>query len=290
MLLIDKLRDQDNLTATEKKIADYVLENLTHISSMSIERLAKQSYTSHSAIVRFSKKMGFEGYKDFRIAVLKTIQSKLYNLESVDTNFPFTGSDSPIMIAKKLADLTVNTVKRSYAQLSEDQLNQAVDMLTAADRVFLFAEGDSQIRARSFQNKLVKVNKFLILGEEYADEDWTAANMTPKDCAVFISYGGKITQYGRMIHYLADQGVPTIVITGNQKSKMVKVATLALVIVQDEYDFVKVSTFSSQIAFEYLLDALFSILFAREYEENMVNIKHKRAILELGPLSGKKYY
>ncbi|EHN58737.1 MAG: MurR/RpiR family transcriptional regulator [Oenococcus sp.] len=290
MLLIDRLKNQDKLTATEKKIADFVLENLTDISSMSIEKLAKQSYTSHSAIVRFSKKMGFDGYKEFRIAVLKTIQARLYNLENVDTNFPFTATDSPLIIAKKLADLTVNTIKRSYAQLSEDQLIQAVDMLTKAERIFLFAEGDSQIRARSFQNKLVKVNKFLILGEEYADEDWTAANMTPKDCALFISYGGKVRQYGRMLNYLTDQKVPTIVITGNPKSKIIETASLALVIVQDEYDFLKVSTFSSQISFEYLLDTLFSILFAREYNQNMINLKRKRGILEIGPLSGKKYY
>ena len=41
MLLIDKLRMQKDLTNTEKRIADYILQNLTTIPAINVADLAK---------------------------------------------------------------------------------------------------------------------------------------------------------------------------------------------------------------------------------------------------------
>ena len=40
--------------------------------------------------------------------------------------------------------------------------------------------------------------------------------------------------------------------------EMAKKATMRLVVSQEEYDFAKVATFSSQIAFDYVLNTLYS--------------------------------
>lgn len=280
VLLIDKLKKQENLTNTERRLANHILKNIESIPSMTIENLARQTYTSHSAVVRLSKKMDFDGFKDFRIALSKDVHSQLHTLGSVDANFPFSSSDSPIEIAKNMSDLTINTVKRAYAQLSNEVLLNATDLLSRADRIFLFARGDSQIRARSFQNKLIKVNKFSVIAEKYADEAWTAANLTSDDCAFFISYGGIVPQYEHILSYFYTENISTLVLTGNAESELNKLSSLSLITTQDEYDFLKVGTFSSQVAFEYILDTLFSILFAKEYQKNIDNLKNKQLVLQ----------
>ena len=123
-------------------------------------------------------------------------------------------------------------------------MEAVVQSLEAAQRIFLFARGDSQIRARSFQNKLVKINKYLIVADEYGDDAWNASNVTQNDCAVFITYRGKNTQYEKII-----------------------------------------GTFSSQVAFEYILDSLFALLYAKEYQKNIVELRKKQTVLESGILS-----
>ena len=65
MLLIEQLTTQENFTSNEQKIAHYILENLTQIPNMNIEQIAKQTYTSHSAVVRLAKKLNFEDFRDF---------------------------------------------------------------------------------------------------------------------------------------------------------------------------------------------------------------------------------
>lgn len=50
MLIEDKLIRQDTFTTTEKRIADYLQANFEAAVYMTIEELAKATYTSHSAI------------------------------------------------------------------------------------------------------------------------------------------------------------------------------------------------------------------------------------------------
>ncbi|MGL9730992.1 MurR/RpiR family transcriptional regulator [Enterococcus sp. DIV0756] len=285
MLLIDKLRLQQGLTNTEKRIADYILDNLTTAPSLNVDELAKNTYTSHSSVSRLARKMGYDGFRDFRIALSEIAHSELYRLNDVDANFPFHPNDTATEIAKKISDLTIDTVKRTYAQLTDEALEEAARLLTKAERIFLFATGDSQIRARSFQNKLVKINKFLIIADEYGDGDWNAANLTKKDCAIFITYRAKVPQYERMLKLFLNENVPSILLTGNGNSNLTALATQPIVFNHDELDFLKVSTFSSQVAFEYILNTLFSIIYAKEYQKNLVNLKKKHDIMETGILA-----
>ncbi|MGP5431828.1 MurR/RpiR family transcriptional regulator [Enterococcus malodoratus] len=287
MLLIDKLRLQKDLTNTEKRIADYILRNLTTIPAINVADLAKDTYTSHSSVIRLAKKIGYEGFRDFRVAVSEVAHSELYRSNPVDANFPFLPQDSTKEIAKKIADLTINTVQRTYAQLDDTVLDETANLLAKAERIFLFAQGDSQIRARSFQNKLVKINKFLIIADEYADEDWNAASLTSKDCAIFITYRARVPQYERMLKHFMNENITSILLTGNSRSNLIPLATQSLVFTQEEMDFLKVSTFSSQVAFEYILDTLFSLLYAKEFPRNLADLKQKNEWIENGILSDK---
>ncbi|MGX7204919.1 MurR/RpiR family transcriptional regulator [Enterococcus pingfangensis] len=285
MLLSDKLRLQTDLTNTEKRIADYILRNLTTIPAINVADLAKNTYTSHSSVIRLAKKLGYEGFRDFRVAISEIAHSELYRADPVDANFPFLPQDSTKTIAKKIADLTINSVQRTQAQLDEQVLDAAVALLAKAERIFLFAQGDSQIRARSFQNKLVKINKFLIIADEYADEDWNAASLTSKDCALFITYRAKVPQYDRMLKHFLNENIPSVLLTGNHRSSLIPLATQSIVFAQEEMDFLKVSTFSSQVAFEYILDTLFSLLYAKNFQQNLTDFKKKNEWIEHGILA-----
>lgn len=103
--------------------------------------------------------MGYDGFRDFRIAVSEIAHSDLYRSEPVDANFPFLPQDSTKDIAKKLADLTINTVQRTYAQLDTEVLDHSVDLLANAERIFYLLKAIHR-SACSFQNKLVKSINF----------------------------------------------------------------------------------------------------------------------------------
>nr|WP_213016879.1 MurR/RpiR family transcriptional regulator [Desemzia sp. RIT 804] len=283
--VLTKLKEQMNFTNTEMRIADYIIQNITKIPTIYIEDLAKLTYTSHSTIIRLCKKMGYDGFRSFKDAISGVVYSQLHLPSEVDANFPFKQEDLTMDIAKNIANLTIDTIKKTLNQLDEELLQSVAEILFKSNHIFLFSRGDSQVRARSFQNKLVKINRFAIISEEYADEAWNASNLTPQDCALFLSYSGTSPQYKRMLQHFSNKKIPTILITGNTESDLINLAAKTIVVVQEEYDFVKVGTFASQVAFQYVLDTLYSILYAKEYRTNVENLKEKQSLIQNGILS-----
>ncbi|KRM55023.1 MurR/RpiR family transcriptional regulator [Lacticaseibacillus sharpeae] len=273
MLLTDKLQQTDNFTDNEQRIATYIAGNMDAVATMAIQELAAATYTSHSAIVRFAKTLGYSGYRELRQAVVEAVHQNVAALTDVDANFPFRPGDSAMDIASNMAELTIAAVRRAVLQLNEDALHTAAERINNAHRLFLFSIGDSQIRARSFQTKLTKINKFAVIGEEYGDMMWTAANLGQDDLAIFLSYAGMVPQHTRILKFLHQRNIPTLLITGNPESDQVQYATQTIAITQSEQERIKIGTFASQASFEYILDTLFTIVYAKSYQHNLAQLK-----------------
>ncbi|MBM7656285.1 MurR/RpiR family transcriptional regulator [Neobacillus cucumis] len=275
MTLLKKLEQKKGFTDTEERIADFILKSLEDIPNMYIQELAESTFTSHSAIIRLSQKLGYSGYRDFKVALIHEIQSNKHAIADVNPNFPFLPTDSSLTIAKKMADLMIETIRKTLFKLEGDQLYKAVEIVRNAKRIFLFGNGDSQIRARSFQNKFIKIDKHLIIADEYGEATWNALSMDQLDCAIFISYAGNSEPHLKILKYLSSLKISSIMLTGNPESTMSKLCDLIIEVPDDEYDFFKIGTFSSQIAFEYILDTIFSVIYANEYTRNLDNLKKK---------------
>ena len=64
------------LTPCEKLVADYILNNVKDACDMNIRELSAMTNTSPSSIVRFCRKLGFDGFQDFS-------KSLLYNAAAI---------------------------------------------------------------------------------------------------------------------------------------------------------------------------------------------------------------
>ncbi|MCD7949673.1 MAG: hypothetical protein LUG12_05380 [Erysipelotrichaceae bacterium] len=64
-MIIDQLKDEKNLTDSEKLIAHYLLDESNNINNMASTHLAKATFTSQSTVVRLYQKMGFKSYREF---------------------------------------------------------------------------------------------------------------------------------------------------------------------------------------------------------------------------------
>lgn len=60
----------EDLPFSERKVARYVSDNLSCMVGLSVEELAKRSGSSQAAVVRFCKKLGCKGYRDFSIQLV----------------------------------------------------------------------------------------------------------------------------------------------------------------------------------------------------------------------------
>lgn len=65
--LLIRLKEYVNYASTaESNLAHYITEDPQAVIGKSIHELARLTYTSPSTIVRFCRKMGFQGYREFQ--------------------------------------------------------------------------------------------------------------------------------------------------------------------------------------------------------------------------------
>ncbi|QOS78994.1 MurR/RpiR family transcriptional regulator [Paenibacillus sp. JNUCC31] len=271
MKILTQLSDMHNFTPNEKSIASYILTHKEHILHLNIQELAKVTYTSHSAINRLTRKLGLSGFKEFIISLAREFQQSTQNISNVDPNYPFSLNESSLQVAKEIAELMKETIQKNVAFMDDKLLTQTSHLLNQAERIFIYAQGDSEIRAKSFQNKLFKINKYVVIATELSEWAHHTVNLTPRDCAIFLTYHGKSKDYIRAAQYFKSENIPFITITATSQSQLASISTICIQVPNDEVKYAKIGTFSSQIAFEYVLNVIYSCIYKIDYLNNKQN-------------------
>ena len=101
MSIMTQLEFELEFSESEKEIARYILNHGDDVLSMSVKELAKNTYTSPATIVRLCKKIGLEGYNDFKIKYSAELQYDLHHSNRIDVNFTFEKKDTHPMICHK---------------------------------------------------------------------------------------------------------------------------------------------------------------------------------------------
>ena len=76
-----------NLTPTESQLAQYILRNKEEVQTSSIQSLSEKTFASKSAIHRFCKKIGFEGFNDLKVKIAKDLVEESKGVPHIDVNF-----------------------------------------------------------------------------------------------------------------------------------------------------------------------------------------------------------
>lgn len=75
MSLIDNLSNEKLFTKSEIEVINFIKENPNLVLNMTIGELANQTFSSNTTIIRICKKLGFNGFRDFKIEYLRNIES-----------------------------------------------------------------------------------------------------------------------------------------------------------------------------------------------------------------------
>lgn len=116
MNLIKELQEKKGFSDSERTIADYLLRHSRLLPSMTTRQLAKKTYTSSAAIVRFCQKLGFGGYTEFRVEFLA--QMIQYIESPYGMELSMTDRDSVHSILEKVTRLEIDAMQETYRMLN----------------------------------------------------------------------------------------------------------------------------------------------------------------------------
>jgi RpiR family carbohydrate utilization transcriptional regulator len=132
-----------SLHRVEKKIAGFILENPETIIYMPIAKMAKDLEVAESSIVRFCKTIGFDGFKQLKINLVKNLENpeKLI-YEDINKN------DSHHEIINKVFSSSIRTLEESLQTIDENRFSMAVEAMLKAKRIEFYWVGTSSTSHR----------------------------------------------------------------------------------------------------------------------------------------------
>lgn len=162
MNIIDLLDNETLFTKNELEIVHYIKENPQAVILMTIKELAQVTFSSNASIIRLCRKLGYKGFRDFKIDFMRYMESLKYVRQDIDFSFPFQSDEPTWQIINSLARVYKESIDLINSQLDIDELEKIVDLLDRSQRVFIYATGDSKMTAMGFTNKLIKIGKFFL--------------------------------------------------------------------------------------------------------------------------------
>lgn len=282
MNLLEALRQENLFSDSEKEIAHYILDQKERLLSQTVHDVADATYTSTSSVVRVCRKIGLQGFKDFKIKLSAELERRMEHMDDINPDFPFSKGDTALDIAQKTSVLMVDSINASYDMMTRQasQLHKAAEMIANADRVFMVGMGDSFLKGQVFQYNMLKINKTVLTDNVPGDISSVVSILRPTDCALIISYSGDTKQVSSVAKFLKKRAIPIISITSNPDSIIGKISNVVLLMPKKEHYWDKQATFASQAATEYVLNTLYSYYYVMNYDQN--SSYRKRNIAEFG--------
>ena len=244
--------EYDALGKAEKKIADVLLNNDKSVPSMFIGDFAQLCDCSVATVTRFSKKLGFNGFPQLKIALARE-----KDFSPVGENI--TAADTAAEVFAKICNDIYGSLERTKKSINADELQKCCEAVISADKIFIFGLGNSASVAQDAAHKLFRLGKD---STAYTDNHMQAiaATHTGKSTLVIgVSHSGKSKDIVDALKLSRENGATTVAITSLGNHPLKKVSDIVLNTVSEETNY-RILGLSSRIAQLAIIDAIYSYL------------------------------
>ena len=220
----------DSMTRSDKKLANYILDNSHDVQYLSINSLAKNSGVSEATITRFCHKLKLASYYDLKIALAKS-ERTANSYDFADSFVSFEAvldTDTPDVVCKKLCDSYAAAFEQTREQLSNETIRKATEILSAAEHVYCFGQGGSMVIAMEAWARFSTVSQNFVHIADSHMQMMATALATPRDAILFFSYSGATIELQDVLHLATERNVPLILVTHFCNSSTARLADLTL--------------------------------------------------------------
>jgi DNA-binding MurR/RpiR family transcriptional regulator len=272
-----KIREvYQELTPTEQKIANYVMEHGDDVSVLSAAELAELVDTSPPSIVRFARKLGYAGFQEMKLSLAKDAvlqdkqQDKVYEAVSIH--------DSTKEIIHKIGKENVNAIEETMSVLDEEAISKAINAMIKANHINIYGVGASGLVGMDLQYKLMRINKKSSMYMDSHTQLASAIHMGKGDVAVGISHSGRTLETYKAIETAKERGATTISITKYGKNPLSDLAEINLFTASVEKT-LRTGAIASRIAQLTIVDILFVGIAQNNFNEISKYIQMTREIV-----------
>ena len=250
------------LTASEKKLANFVSANGQQAKGMSISELAAACGVAEATISRFCRRMGYQGYSAFRLAIAASMAGRM-------ENNPLSGEIAPEdtvpILSQKLASAETAAIQETQSLIHPASIRRAADILLSSEKVLCMGQGGSMLLAEEASHLFTTVFPGFFPVPDSHMQVIYASSLTERDTILYFSYSGATKDLLDVLRIAKQRRANVLLVTRYPNSPGAAEADLVLQCGSTETP-LQLGSIAARIAQLYLIDVLFSEMCRRNLE------------------------
>lgn len=210
------------LTPSEARLAELMLRSAAD-DPLPLKQVAADANISQAMVVKASKRLGFEGFRELRAAV-----SAYKKLPNVDLHRDLGEHDSAELIVQKVFRTAIQALEETLAILDMDGFRRAAELLHGAGQREFYGLGGSAQIARDVAHKFLRIG---IRASAYDDTHMMAMSaslLRAGDVVVSFSHSGRTTGVLEATQIAKLNGAHIIALTNYESSPLADMADVVL--------------------------------------------------------------
>jgi len=264
--------ERGQMSAIERRIADFILENAHLLRDYSSQQLANSLGISQSSVVKFSQKLGFKGYPDLKVSVSEAVARENGNGETravAPRNNPQAALASELWRSKTLAEEETRLIN------TPEKIAEIARALDGADQVFVLGMGEDGVPARAFATKLAQLGVAVVCHTDPVLMSSLLAIAGKSDVLVLFSEHGRQPALSQAEKQFHERRGKVVSVTRHSANPVRAQADLSLLVsAHDERAHVQPLLY--QAVMQHLLDLVFMTLCAQDKRLEQLHANLKR--------------
>ena len=263
------------LTKSEKKVADYFIDNYKDAINESTQSIAVATDTSPATVIRFVKTLKFDGLQQLKLAIAADMDSQKPDI----TDEIIHQKDGLSEIVEKNKRNLINSIERLYALMDLELIEKSVDAIDSAKKVYLFGVGASGIVCYDINYKLSRIGKNVVFNNDIHLQLVNLNFITKEDACVCVSYSGNTKETLLVAEIAKKAGAKTVGICCYGRNELSKICDITLRVPHDERE-LRLGAISSRNTTLTLLDTIYLAITHRHYPDVLNDIESTRDLIK----------
>lgn len=268
-MLVNELKLKENLSDSEKIIAQYVLNDPKSVTEMTVDQFANEVYASKSSVVRFCQKFGLKGFSEFKIKLATELIRFMESDNQVEVDMPIKGHDDATQILSTFKQLHKQSLDQAHMNLDAKSFERAIELIHNASLISLWGYSNSMLVALDFHEKMRQIG-YPTICNPLAGMQTVYPSRQEGEVAVIFSTFADTQWVFEWIRSLKAAGKKIVLISANPKTQVASEVDVAILTDNTEKRTNKMGVFASRTTMLYVSDCLYAMLFQKDYERNVI--------------------
>lgn len=250
---------------SDKILIEYINNNASECIYKSITEIAEDVSLGEATITRFSKKLGFSGFSEFKV----TLAKKLSRESGKNVINAVVNLDEPVKeTANKLFDSHVKVIEETLKNLDFNEIIRTREMFLNAKKIYFFGIGNSGIVSMDANYKFMRIGMNTVSISDSHTMRMISAIVGRGDLIFAISHSGETKEIIEAVKLAKSNKAKIISLTESRENTLKDISDINISYVSMETIF-ETGSILSKLVQVFLIELIYAEVIKESYEESI---------------------